>query len=110
QRYVDGVLRAAREPMTLDPQTRTEVIVDDVPRTASVIEVRLVNEAGKEGGDSLAVDDRAWAVVPPDRQRNILIVGDGDPYLETALTYLPSANLFGVKPADFPAKAVRSDG
>jgi hypothetical protein len=110
QLYVDGILREAREPMTLDPQTRTEVIVDDVPRTAQVIEVRLVNEVGKDGGDSLAVDDRAWAVVPPDRQRNVLIVGEGDPYLETALTYLPNLNLFGVKPADYPAKAVRTDG
>jgi Ca-activated chloride channel homolog len=110
QLYVDGILREAREPMTLDPQTRTEVIVDDVPRTAQVIEVRLVNEEGKDGGDSLAIDDRAWAVVPPDRQRNVLIVGEGDPYLETALTYLPNLNLFGVKPADYPAKAVRTDG
>jgi hypothetical protein len=110
QLYVDGVLREAREPQVLDPQTRTEVIVDDVPRTASVIEVRLVNGEGKDGGDSLALDDRAWAIVPPDRQRNILVVGDGDPYLETALTFLPSVNLFGVKPADFPAKAVRTDG
>jgi hypothetical protein len=110
QLYVDGILREAREPMTLDPQTRTEVIVDDVPGTASVIEVRLVNEQGKEGGDSLAIDDRAWAVVPPVRQRNVLIVGEGDPYLETALTFLPNLNLFGVKPADYPTKAVRTDG
>ena len=98
QLWVDGVLLEAREPMTLDPQTRTEVIVDDVPRTASVIEVRLVNEAGKDGGDSLAVDDRAWAVVPPDRLRRVLLVGPGDPYLETALTYLPNTELYGVTP------------
>ena len=110
QLWVDGVLREAREPMTLDPQTRTEVIVDDVPRTASVIEVRLVNEEGKDGGDALTVDDRAWAVVPPVRERDVLIVGEGDPYLETAMTFLPNLHLFGVKPADYPAKAVRRDG
>ena len=110
QLWVDGVLREAREPMTLDPQTRTEVIVDDVPRSASVIEVRLVNEEGKDGGDSLVVDDRAWAVVPPVRERNVLIVGEGDPYLETAMTFLPNLHLFGVKPADYPKQAVRTDG
>ena len=110
QLWVDGVLREAREPMTLDPQTRTEVIVDDVPRTASVIEVRLVNEEGKDGGDALTVDDRAWAVVPPVRERDVLIVGEGDPYLETAMTFLPNLHLFGVKPADYPAKAARTDG
>ena len=36
--------------------------------------------------DQLAVDDRAWAVIPPDRTRLILVVGEGDPYLETALS------------------------
>ncbi len=39
--------------------------------------------------DQLAIDDRAWAVIPPDRTRLILLVGEGDPYLETALSYLP---------------------
>jgi len=98
QLWVDGVLREARDPQLFDPQTRTEIIVDDVPRTASVIEVRLVNADGKEGGDSLALDDRAWAIVPPDRLRRVLLVGPGDPYLETALTYLPNTELYGVTP------------
>jgi len=51
--------------------------------------------------DQLAIDDRAWAVVPPDRLARILLVSDGDPYLETALTYLPNAELYGVKPAEY---------
>jgi von Willebrand factor type A domain/Aerotolerance regulator N-terminal len=98
QLYVDGVLREAREPQLLDAQTRTEVIVDDVPRSASVIEVRLVDEEGRDGGDSLTLDDRAWAIVPPDRLRRILVVGPGDPYLETALSFLPNVELYGVTP------------
>ncbi len=48
--------------------------------------------------------------MPEDRLREILIVGEGDPYLETALSYLPNVTLFGVKPADYPAKAARPDG
>ena len=51
--------------------------------------------------DQLALDDRAWAVVPPDRLLRILLVSDGDPYLETALSFLPNAELYGVKPADY---------
>ena len=39
--YADGILVDAKDLATLDPQTRTEVIVDDVPRGAAVIEVRL---------------------------------------------------------------------
>src|SRR4029078_2225984 len=80
-----------------------------VPLGAAVIEVRL--SPGANGpGDHLAVDDRAWAIVPPEHVREILIVGGGDPDLETALTYLPNVRLFGVKPADYPTKAVRTDG
>ena len=108
--WADGVLIEAKDLAQLEPQTRTEVVIDDVPQGATVIEARLT--AGDSGGkdDALTVDDRAWAIVPPDRTRNVLIVGEGDPYLENALLFLPSVNLFTVKPADYPAKATRTDG
>jgi Ca-activated chloride channel family protein len=99
--YADGVLFDAKNLVTLDPQTRTEVIVDEIPRGASVIEVRLTSIAGTTANDALALDDRAWAVVPPDRLRRILLVGEGDPYLETALSYLPNTELYGVTPAKY---------
>src|SRR6185369_1121015 len=89
--YGDGVLLEARD-VFLDPQTRSEVIVDDVPKAVTVVEARL----GGAAPDNLALDDRAWAIVPPDRLRRILLVSDGDPYLETALTYLPNTELYGV--------------
>ncbi len=108
--YADDVLIEAQEPVRLRPQTRTEVIVDDIPPGASVIEVRLAAVTGSGTNDHLAADDRAWAIVPQDRLREILIVGEGDPYLETALSYLPRVTLFGVKPAEYPAKAARPDG
>ncbi len=108
--WADGVLIDAKTLDRMEPQARTEVVVDDIPPGASVIEVRLAGGENNAPGDNLAVDDRAWAIVPPERVREILIVGEGDPYLETALTYLPNVRLFGVKPADYPAKAVRTDG
>lgn len=95
--YGDGVLLEARDLMTIDPQTRTEVVIDDVPREATVLEVRLTGGSP----DALALDDRAWTVVPPDRLRRILLVSEGDPYLETALTYLPNTELYGVAPANY---------
>jgi von Willebrand factor type A domain/Aerotolerance regulator N-terminal len=99
QLYGDGVLLEARD-IVLDPQARSEAIIDDVPTGVGVVEVRLA--AAPEGAaDALALDDRAWAVVPPDRLRRILLVADGDPYLETALTYLPNTELYGVSPADY---------
>ena len=40
----------------------------------------------------------------------MLVVGDGDPYLETALSYLPDVELFGVAPADYGPRTERTDG
>ncbi|MBP1704364.1 MAG: hypothetical protein H6Q36_103, partial [Chloroflexi bacterium] len=92
----DGRLLEARD-LFLDPETRANAVIDDVDRDVAVVEVRLA------GSDQLAYDDRAWAIVPPDRLLRILLVSDGDPYLETALSYLPNAELYGVAPADYGA-------
>ena len=99
QLYGDGVLLEARD-ILLDPQTRSEAIIDDIPSDVEVVEVRLDAEA-EGAADALALDDRAWAVIPPDRLRRILLVSEGDPYLETALTYLPNTELYGVSAADY---------
>ena len=48
--------------------------------------------------------------MPPVRGRNILIVGEGDPYLETALSYLPNTELYGTTPARYTRDVVRRDG
>ena len=99
--------------ITIDAQARADVIIDDVPKDATILDVRLVaGDAADQSArpDLLASDDRAWAVIPPVRDRNILVVGEGDPYLETALSYLPNSRLFGLKPSEYPAGAVRTDG
>ena len=90
------------------------MIIDDIP--AGRVGHRGPPDAAPTGGttrDALALDDRAWAIVPPDRLRRILLVGEGDPYLETALTFLPNTELFGVTPAKYgpghPSRAVRPD-
>ena len=96
----------------LDPQARSDVIIDDLPRDVRTVEVRLTGSdpAVTAAPDQLAVDDRAWAVVPPDRTRLVLVVGEGDPYLETALSYLPDVELFGVTPAQYGPATERTDG
>jgi hypothetical protein len=103
--YADGQLRDTRT-LKLDPQRRTDVSIDDIDdpnHPASVVEVRLVSADGAStgGADSLTVDDRAWAIVPPAALRTVLLVGNGDPYLETALSYLPDTELYGVTPAEY---------
>ncbi|MEA2548415.1 MAG: hypothetical protein QOE42_1013, partial [Chloroflexota bacterium] len=102
--------------ITIDAQARADVVIDNVGSVkdpVSIVDVRLV--AGDAADttarpDLLASDDRAWAVIPPARDRNILIVGPGDPYLETALSYLPNSRLFALTPAEYPAGAARTDG
>ena len=103
--YADGQLRDSRT-LKLDPQRRTDISIDDIDdpdRPASVIEVRLAarDESSTVAADMLAVDDRAWAIVPPAGLRTVLLVSDGDPYLETALSYLPDTELYGVTPARY---------
>lgn len=109
----DGRLLEARD-VRIGALQRADVIIDDVDLDVAVIEVRLVAGEGaadpSKPPDQLAADDRAWAIVPPDRKREILLVGEGDPYLETALSYLPNSSLFGVKPSRYPADARRNDG
>lgn len=103
--YADGRLRDTRA-LTLDPQLRTDVSIDDIDdpdHPASVVEVRLApkDAASTVAADMLGVDDRAWAIVPPTALRTVLLVSDGDPYLETALSYLPDTELYGVTPAEY---------
>ena len=112
QLYADGVLRDSRV-LQLDPQRKTDISIDDIddPNSpASVVEVRLVakDETSTAAPDPLGVDDRAWAIVPPARLRRVLLVSPGDPYLETALSYLPDTELYGVKPDEY-GPATKSD-
>jgi Ca-activated chloride channel family protein len=107
----DGRLLEVRDIM-LEPQARADVIIDDVPPDISAVEVRLMgaDPAVTTAPDQLAADDHAWAVIPPDRTRLVLLVGEGDPYLETALGYLPNIELYGVTPDEYGPASERKDG
>ena len=107
----DGGLIEVRD-LQLDPQARSDVVIDDVPRDVATLELRLTgaDPAATGAPDDLAVDDHAWAVIPPDRPRLILVVGPGDPYLETALSYLPNVELFGVTLDEYGPATERKDG
>ena len=105
----DGSLLEVRD-VTVEPQARANVIIDDLPQGVSGLEVRLTSPDLEATGDpdQLALDDRAWAVIPPDRTKLILIVGAGDAYLETALGYLPNVELYGVEA--YGPETERKDG
>ena len=107
----DDHLLEARD-VDLEAQARQDVIIDDVAPDVGALEVRLVarDPAATGDPDQLALDDRAWAIVPPDHKRLVLVVGEGDPYLETALSYLPNVELYGVTPDEYGPATERKDG
>ena len=113
--YGDGILIEAQD-LTLDPQTRQDIVIDDITngrqRTVNVLEVRLTAADAEATGDpdQLALDDHAWAIVPPTRERVILVVGDGDPYLETALSKLPNVDLWLGTPAEYARNPDNPEG
>lgn len=100
QVLADDVPFTARD-IVLDPLTRAEVVIDELPPGTRVVEARLGSIEGPAASgttavlDQLAVDDVAWTIVPADRLQQILLVGPGNVYLQNALTLLPNVELYG---------------
>ena len=84
-----------------------------MPRDVGTLEVRLV---GPDAGSHGARQTSCLSTTVPGRSSRptgngaILVVGEGDPYLETALSYLPNVELFGVPPAEYGPATERTDG
>ncbi len=92
--YADDVLVDARD-LAIPAGERSEAIVASVPAAARVVEARLA------GTDALAVDDRAFALVPQSAPMRALLVSDGNAYLESALALLPRLELYAVGPTGY---------
>ncbi len=94
----DGTVFTARD-LSLDALTRHDVVIDEVPAEARVVEARLTTPEGGESMpsmDRLALDDVAWAIVPDQRVRSVLLIGEGSLFLRNALALLPDVDLYGV--------------
>ena len=102
----DGALIDTRS-LLIDPLTRADVVIDDLPAGARIVEARLAPiqdaEAAAGAPDQLALDDTAWTVVPETRLRTILLVGEGNAYLQAALAFLPNVELYGATAKDYPS-------
>ncbi|MEX1155863.1 MAG: BatA and WFA domain-containing protein [Chloroflexota bacterium] len=92
--YADDVLVDARD-MAIPAEQRSEAVISSVPQAAHVVEARLAGE------DALAVDDRAFALVPQAGAVKALLVSAGNTYLENALALLPRLELYAVGPAGY---------
>ena len=87
--YADGELADARV-LTIPAGQRSEALVTTVLSSTTLLEARL------DGEDALAVDDRAFAIIPSETTVRALVVGDGNTYLEHALALLPRLELYAV--------------
>jgi len=92
--YADGQLVDARD-LAIPAGQRSEALVSTIPSATTVVEARLA------GADGLAVDDRAFALVPQQATVRSLVVGPGNEFLENALALLPRLELFAVGEAGY---------
>ena len=91
---LEGV-RLSREQVTLPPQTRRSLIVPFSHHGGGALEVTA------EVADALAVDNRGWALLPPPRTLRVLLVSEGNLFLEQALRSDPQVEVVTIPPARF---------
>ena len=82
----------------LPPHAVSRRVISQVAGYAERFEARL---SLTRGPDALAADDRAYAVLPPLRPKRILLVSDGNRYLEAGLLVDPSWKVSVVAPAQY---------
>jgi Ca-activated chloride channel homolog len=105
QILADGAPVTARD-LSLQPLSRADVVIDELPAGAKVVEARITAPAASEGAagtpDYLSLDDAAWAIVPPDHLRKVLLVGPGNVYIQNAFSLLPNVELYGATAEEYP--------
>lgn len=110
QILADGSPVTARD-LILEPLTRSDVVIDELPTGTRVVEARITPADASNGNlgpvDHLAIDDAAWAIVPPDRLRRVLLVGPGNVYLQNAFSLLPNVELYGATIEQYPTTTGR---
>lgn len=91
---VDNATWNART-VVLSPGETQQIVVEDVPLGARVIEARLA------GIDDMDMDDAAWTVNRASAPANVLLVSSGNKFLELAAGLLPNVTLYKVAPGDY---------
>ncbi len=87
--YVDGVLFDSRRIEMAPGDSVDETWL--VPGEAGVIEARLT--ADGSAGDYLAVDNQAWTVTGDQQERRVLLLSEGNLFLERLFALLPGYTL-----------------
>ena len=89
----DGLLFDARR-LSIPAHSSADLALTDLPYDLRVLQVRLALESG----DALPLDDVAWTVHAPPVSGRVLLVSEGNLFLERALTTLPGVELVRLAP------------
>jgi Ca-activated chloride channel homolog len=92
--FVDGHLADVR-PLVVGGRREQHLFWTDIPSGSQRLKVRLTSR------DSVTTDKSAWAAVPTDPPRRVLLVSRGDFFLEAALADDPLIKLSIVPPATY---------
>jgi Ca-activated chloride channel homolog len=92
--YADGRLVNAYD-LEIEGGGMQPVYAADLPAGTQQIEARL------SGQDALPLDDRAWAVLSDREPVPVVVVTQGNRFLETALRLLPGLDVESITPEEF---------
>ncbi|MEA2576178.1 MAG: hypothetical protein QOH93_3476 [Chloroflexia bacterium] len=95
---IDGTLRDSRN---FDLQAGEEQVVTlgDLPLNTHVAEATL--QVNASDADMLKSDNRAWAVLSRPPSSNVLLVSEGNGFLEKSLNLVPGIKLFKTAPGQY---------
>lgn len=99
---VDGSVIAERD-VTLEPKVRRAMVVPFTHDGGGLVRARLGVD------DDLAADNTAWAVLPPPRKIQVLLVSSGNLFLEKALRTDPHVALEVRTPDAYPGGMEAAD-
>lgn len=97
--YFGETLVTARQ-LNLSAKSSESLTLTDLPATPGVYRARITSPQGEEALDAFALDDTAFAVYQASSARRVLLVSEGNLFIEQALASLPGIRPFRALPAD----------
>lgn len=101
---VDGQQQEAR-PISVDPNGTSDQVFTGISNDSQVAQVQI---AGTGVSDDLSLDDQATVLLHQHRPSQILLVSNGNPFLQKALALLPNVQLSQAAASTYPSLDVSS--
>jgi hypothetical protein len=93
--------------LRLKPGERLPRFYPQLSGASRTLEAKITRVDG--GRDALPTDDHAYALLPARRRAKVLVVTEGNTYLEAALLIDEYLDVTDARPADYPAALAKGD-